>query len=106
MVAYIQGLLEPIPSYFGAFHHHASHIPNQTIMYNQFDYNIPANSLFSTLFTLLPNPLTLPQTSPKKTLQLEKVKNNLVMGVLEQRLILSNMLTGKFKYCNAPKLNI
>ena len=95
MAVYILGLSGPIPFLFVAFHHQASHIPNQTILYNQFAYNIPPNAPFSTLFTLLPNPLTLTQTSHKKTLQLEKMKHNLVIEALEQRLRLSQMVISK-----------
>ena len=71
MASYIPGLSRPIPSPIGTFHHQIPYIPNYKAMHNQFAYNIPPNPLFSTLFTLLPHPLTLTQTSPKKTLQME-----------------------------------
>ena len=51
-----------------------------------------------TMCTPLPNPLTLTQTSPKRTLEVVKVKHNPVMGALEQRLGLSQMVTGKSSF--------
>ena len=96
MVVHIPGLLGPIPSSFGAFHYQTSYILNQITICNQFAYNIPPKPpFFLTLFTILPNPLTLTQTNPKKTQQMEKVKHNLVMRALEQRLRLSQMVIAK-----------
>ena len=89
MAGYIPGLSGPMSPPFGGFHHKTSYISNQSTMYGQFAYNIHLNPLLSTLCSLLPNPLTLTQISPKKTLQLEKVKHNLAMRALEQRLGLS-----------------
>ena len=84
-----------MPPPFGAFHHQTSYIPNQSTMYGQFAYNIPPNPPF--VNTVQPTPQTIvPNTNQSRdNMQLEKVKHNLVMGALEQRLGLSQMVTGK-----------
>jgi len=98
MAAYILGILGPMPPPFGAFHHQTSYIPNQRTMYGQFAITFLQTPILFTLCSLLPNPLTLAQTSPKTTLQVVKVKHNLVMGALKLRLGLSQMATDKSSF--------
>jgi len=87
-----------MPPPFGAFYHQTSCIPNQSTMYGQFVYNIPPNPYLVHTLQPPPIPLTLTQTSLKTTLQVVKLKYNPVMGALELRLGLNQMVTGKSSF--------